>query len=144
MGVDRDEFSDRDPIAFDAVQAAKDAPTDDPFDPRCRNASDTPITEGGSRSPFADPEEATETADAGNGVDPAGASARDIDRHTFATTFFPDKRAMAKFSENPTLPQLAEAIRRTTAASKMALPWLKLASFGDKRSEPVACAPTTI
>ena len=151
MGVDPDEFSDRDPIAFDAVQAAKDAPADDPFNPRCR--SDIPITESGSRSSIADPDEANGVNRAGapdefpeGAVDaepdaeadanhPAGASARDIDRHTFATTFFPDKRAMAKFSENPTLPQLAEAIRRTTAASKFELPWLKLASFGDKRSK---------
>ena len=34
-----------------------------------------------------------------------------------------------------TLPQLAEHIRFQTAASKMALPWLKLALFGNKRSE---------
>ena len=34
-----------------------------------------------------------------------------------------------------TLPQLAEHIRFQTAASKMALPWLKLAIFGNKRSE---------
>ena len=34
-----------------------------------------------------------------------------------------------------TLPQLAEHIRKQTAASKMELPWLKLAVFGNKRSE---------
>jgi hypothetical protein len=34
MGVDRDEFSDRDPIASDAALGAKDAPIDDPFDSR--------------------------------------------------------------------------------------------------------------
>ena len=34
-----------------------------------------------------------------------------------------------------TLPQLAEHIRFQTAASKMELPWLKLALFGNKRSE---------
>ena len=34
-----------------------------------------------------------------------------------------------------TLPQLAEHIRFQTAASKMALPWLKLAIFGNQRSE---------
>ena len=34
-----------------------------------------------------------------------------------------------------TLPQLAEHIRFQTAASKMELPWLKLAIFGNQRSE---------
>ena len=30
MGVEPDEFSDRDPIAFDAAQGAKNAPVTDP------------------------------------------------------------------------------------------------------------------
>ena len=34
-----------------------------------------------------------------------------------------------------TLPQLADRIAKQAAASKMELPWLKLAIFGDKRSE---------
>ena len=34
-----------------------------------------------------------------------------------------------------TLPQLADRIAKQTAASKMELPWLKLAIFGNKRSD---------
>jgi Primase C terminal 2 (PriCT-2) len=61
---------------------------------------------------------------------------RDIDRHTFAVTFFPDIAAKTIIAiVNPTLPQLAEAIRRTTDVDKMALPWLKMATFGDERSK---------
>jgi hypothetical protein len=67
--------------------------------------------------------------------EPAGGPPRDIDHHKFTVTFFLDQAARVKIPiENATLPQLAELIRRTTEPSKMALPWLKLASFGEKRS----------
>jgi hypothetical protein len=58
-----------------------------------------------------------------------------IDRHTFAITFFPDRTAQSVIeAPNPTLPELADAIRRSNAVDKAELPWLKLAAFGDKRS----------
>ena len=53
---------------------------------------------------------------------------------TFAVTFFSDHSARAKTEEKLTLTGLAELVGSTKADSKDALPWLKLARFGNKRS----------
>jgi hypothetical protein len=54
--------------------------------------------------------------------------------HVFEVTFFPDQKAQRKYSERITLRGLAELIRNTTALTKLKLPWLKAATFGDKAS----------
>jgi hypothetical protein len=60
--------------------------------------------------------------------------ASDIDTHLIEVTFFPDKFARGKSCAELTLPQLATFIGMQTAASKLKLPWIKLARFGDKKS----------
>lgn len=50
-------------------------------------------------------------------------------------TFFSDYAAATKHEEAYTPRALAERIRTVTAPSKARLPWLKLATFGDKRSD---------
>jgi len=50
-------------------------------------------------------------------------------------TFFPDHVAASKHEEAYTPRALAERIRTVTAPSKSRLPWLKMATFGDKRSD---------
>ena len=62
-------------------------------------------------------------------------TASDIDARTVRITFFPDEAAQSLLTEDLTLSQLADRITKQTAASKMELPWLKLAVFGNKRSE---------
>lgn len=51
-----------------------------------------------------------------------------------AVTFFRDHTATTKDEKSLTLRQLVPMIRTTTAPEKAALPWLKLASFGDGRT----------
>jgi hypothetical protein len=51
-----------------------------------------------------------------------------------AVTFFPNRAATIKTEECLTLSDLAERIRHTSAPRKDALPWLKLARFGDSRT----------
>jgi hypothetical protein len=53
----------------------------------------------------------------------------------FALTTFKDYAAATKHEEFWTLRALAERIRATTASEKEALPWLKLARFGDVRTD---------
>ena len=62
-------------------------------------------------------------------------TASDIDTRTVRMTFFPDEAAQSLLTADLTLSQLADRIAKQTAASKMELPWLKLATFGNKRSE---------
>jgi hypothetical protein len=50
-------------------------------------------------------------------------------------TFFPDFAAATKREEAVCLRDLADRIAATSAASKGELPWLKLATFGDLRSD---------
>ncbi len=50
-------------------------------------------------------------------------------------TFFPNHGANRKREESLTLAELAERIRVTDAPSKAMLPWLKLARFGEKRTD---------
>ena len=64
----------------------------------------------------------------------AGHAASDIDTRTVMVTFFPNKSAQSQRRAELTLPQLAEQIRLKTGPSKMGLPWLKLMTFGNKRS----------
>lgn len=52
-----------------------------------------------------------------------------------AITFFPNFAAPRKSEAALTLPDLAERIRATTAPHKEMLPWLKLARFGNKRTD---------
>ena len=61
--------------------------------------------------------------------------ASDIDTRKVTVTFFKDEFARDMRPAELTLRQLAEHIRYQTAASKAALPLLKLAIFGSKRSE---------
>jgi P4 family phage/plasmid primase-like protien len=51
-----------------------------------------------------------------------------------AVTFFRDHMATTKDEKSLTLRQLVPMIRTTSAPEKAALPWLKLASFGDGRT----------
>ena len=62
-------------------------------------------------------------------------TASDIDTRTVRITFFPDEAAQSLLTADLTLSQLADRIAKQAAASKMELPWLKLAIFGNKRSE---------
>jgi hypothetical protein len=53
----------------------------------------------------------------------------------FTVTFFQSFGANTKMEEKGTLAELAWRIQATHAAVKDKLPWLKLAAFGDKRTE---------
>jgi hypothetical protein len=52
-----------------------------------------------------------------------------------AVTFFPDYTAATKNEEALHLHVLADRIAMATACSKTTLPWVKLATFGDHRSD---------
>jgi hypothetical protein len=137
-----------DPFPFDVeygdpafVRSARDPQrppeTGPEWEPNGR-ASDIPIEPGGDPSPFADlngapPEEFPDITDMLPEDEPYPNS--DIDSRKIAVTFFEDEFASTLRRVDLTLPQLAEHIRFQTAASKMALPWLKLAIFGNQRSE---------
>jgi hypothetical protein len=56
------------------------------------------------------------------------------DDHRFTVTFFPDEYAYSLSVKETTLAELHEMVVSTSAAQKSKLPWLKLARFGDKRS----------
>jgi Protein of unknown function (DUF3987) len=53
----------------------------------------------------------------------------------FLVTFFPDQKAGKMTAEHLTLPALRDKILQTTAPKKDELPWLKLAEFGEQRSD---------
>jgi Protein of unknown function (DUF3987)/Primase C terminal 2 (PriCT-2) len=53
----------------------------------------------------------------------------------FTVTFFPDKYAATKTVESMTLNELRNRIESTNKPNKEALPFQKLATFGDRRSE---------
>ena len=103
------------------MNARTSPPPNDPWDPGVR-AADVPVAEGVEPGPFDDLAKEFETAS-------------DIDTRTVRITFFPDETARSLHTADLTLSQLADRIAKQTAASKMELPWLKLAIFGDKRSE---------
>jgi putative DNA primase/helicase len=67
-------------------------------------------------------------------LDAAATAVSWLDR-PFAVTTFKNYAAATKREEPWTLRTLAERIRATTASKKEALPWLKLARFGDIRSD---------
>ena len=152
MGVDRDEFSDRDPIAFDAVQprrmrrptirltrGAGMRPTlrSPRGSSRARSQIPTRRTAQTARALPTFPGRGRRRADAvADANHPAGASARDIDRHTFATAFLPGQTRNGEILRKP----YPAAARRgdpphDRRQQAWQLPWLKLASFGDKRSK---------
>ena len=103
------------------MNARTSPPPSDPWDPGVR-AADVPVAGGVEPGPFADLAKEFETAS-------------DIDTRTVRITFFSDQTARSLQTADLTLSQLSEGIAKQTAASKMELPWLKLAIFGDKRSE---------
>jgi Primase C terminal 2 (PriCT-2) len=134
-----------DPFSFDAeygdpdfVRSARD-PNRSPQpgeEWECNGrASDIPIEPGDEPSPFADlpPEEFPDINDVPPEDEPYSDS--DIDARKATVTFITDETGAEIRRVDMTLPQLAEHIRFQTAASKMALPWLKLAIFGNRRSE---------
>jgi hypothetical protein len=53
----------------------------------------------------------------------------------FAVTTFDDFAATTKSESSHSIESLATAVRTTTAPTKDRLPWLKLARFGDRRSD---------
>ena len=57
------------------------------------------------------------------------------DRDKFHVTFFEDERAQTLSAKEMTLDELRDLVLNTTAATKAGLPLLKLAKFGDKRTE---------
>ena len=62
-------------------------------------------------------------------------AASDINTRTVKVTFFKNEAAQRLHVKNLTLPDLSTMIASETAASKMELRWLKLATFGNKRSD---------
>jgi Primase C terminal 2 (PriCT-2) len=67
------------------------------------------------------------------GSKPKGAS--DINTHTHTITFFKDQFASTLRFADLTLPQLANGMAKGIRPKKMQLPWLKLAVFGNKRTD---------
>jgi hypothetical protein len=57
------------------------------------------------------------------------------DEIAFTITFFDDHVAARKREEVCTLEAVVDLIRSATAARKDQLPWLKLARFGEQRTE---------
>jgi len=53
----------------------------------------------------------------------------------FAVTFFPTQSAQTKTQELVSLDMLLTGISTASARSKQALPWIKLATFGDQRTD---------
>ena len=93
-----------------------------PIQPMDPWAPDVPVVEGVEFIPPDDPSDGFETAS-------------DINTRKVTVTFIKDETGQDMHRVDMTLPQLAAHIGYQTAASKMELPWLKLALFGDKRSE---------
>lgn len=52
----------------------------------------------------------------------------------YEVTFFADQKAFAKFPHAYTLAEIADAIRMKSAPDKKQLPWIKMATFGDRAS----------
>jgi hypothetical protein len=74
-------------------------------------------------------------------LEPLPGTASDIGTAKVTVTFFPNEKAQSLRCADLTLPQLAEEIRLETSPSKLTLPWLKLAVFGERRS-PRNCLRT--
>jgi predicted P-loop ATPase len=70
----------------------------------------------------------------------AAHDATDLDHHTIQVTFIANKSGTKLKSHTMTLPELQARILTTRAKAKLELGWLKLATFGDVRSEPTAAS----
>jgi putative DNA primase/helicase len=68
----------------------------------------------------------------------AAHDATDLDHHKFHATFFKNMSATSKTTKLETLPELRDLILKTSGPTKMKMPWLKLATFGNVKSE-VGC-----
>jgi putative DNA primase/helicase len=66
---------------------------------------------------------------------PAPVDSDEDDGSVITVTLFPDSAAQAKREETLRLHNLANRIATTSASSKSELPWLKLATFGNIRTE---------
>ena len=64
-----------------------------------------------------------------------GCIADDAKLDRFHVTFFPNQSAQSKTEQDLSLCELRDEIQNTTATAKDRLPWLKLAIFGDKRTD---------
>jgi predicted P-loop ATPase len=95
-------------------------PPMDPWAPNVRATDVPPIAPEGLVNPLE------------GGADEAGS---DLNTRKLAVTFIRDETGKEMLCEYATLPELAEHIGSRTAADKMELPWLKLATFGNKRTE---------
>ncbi|WP_287995288.1 AAA family ATPase, partial [Acidiphilium sp.] len=80
------------------------------------------------------PIEAYDTADAGGDNVPLSPLVDPLDQ-PIAVTFFQNKFASTKTEATISLRDLVDRVRDTTAKVKDDLPWLKLARFGDRRSD---------
>jgi hypothetical protein len=59
----------------------------------------------------------------------------DLDTHKFNVTFMANASATALKPKVMTLPELRDRILKTSGPTKLQLPWLKMAAFGDVRSK---------
>jgi hypothetical protein len=76
------------------------------------------------------------TDDASGAWPPAEDTSRDAEfQQLFAITVFTNASATRKAEQQITLSALADRIRATQAPTKSQLPWLKLARFGDQRTD---------
>ena len=64
-----------------------------------------------------------------------GNQTSDLAAHKIHVTFFKNFAAESLTTAELTLPELRDRILAASAATKDSLPWLKLASFGKKRSD---------
>ena len=82
------------------------------------------------------------TPEPGESAVPPADVKSDLNSRKITVTFIQNKTGANMRRVDMTLRQLAEHIGYQTAASKMELPWLKLALFGTKRKrQATACAP---
>jgi P4 family phage/plasmid primase-like protien len=65
----------------------------------------------------------------------AASGANDIDKHKFSVTLFTDQFARKKDLRQWTLAEMRDAVLSTSAPTKRDLPWLKLATFGSKKTK---------
>jgi hypothetical protein len=68
-------------------------------------------------------------------MDNAAHEANDLDQHKIHVSFFKDEFAKTLTTADLTLPELGERIRKTSGPTKLKLPWLKLATFGDVKTD---------
>ena len=71
---------------------------------------------------------------AGSSVETLAPAASPLDR-ALTVTFFADHFTRTKSQETASLRSLIDRLQTTRAATKSALPWVKLAAFGDKKTD---------